>query len=90
MLKRNTPSNMNPTHYMTNGGHVVSIAEQFDSFMNILGVGMNNNIGPYFLMLCKTEQGEAYEIIIGMRLLVLLPLTSVSYDNTSCFAQIFD
>ena len=30
-------------------------AEQFDSFMIILGV--DNIIGPCFLMLCKTEQG---------------------------------
>ena len=30
-------------------------AEQFDSFMIILGVGII--IGPCFLMLCKTEQG---------------------------------
>ena len=34
-------------------------AEQFDSIMIILGVGINNyNIGPCFSMLCKTKQNK--------------------------------
>ena len=31
------------------------ITEPFDVFINIPGI--NNNIGPCLLMLCKTEQG---------------------------------
>lgn len=31
------------------------MTERFDLFINIPGI--NNNIGPCFLMLCKTERG---------------------------------